>query len=253
MTELECALEEIKKLRILDAEKTARIAHLELLVDKLTFELAALKRVTFGQKTEASDALASDLFGDPTLGLETQVNPDAAVQPAPLKKVSSQAKAPPRITLPSDLPVEEVELDLAESEKFAADGTALKCIGVEISDKLAVTPSRFFIRRTKRFKYAHPGQEELGVKTAPLHQIIPGGIADASVYADVLIKLSSQPFPPKFQRQLHTYQHVTHAFYVLRLPICSHVNALHCGFTSDIVRACTSTSFPTATPAQPTC
>ena len=195
MTELECALEENKKLRILDAEKTARIAHLELLVDKLTFELAALKRVTFGQKTEASDALASDLFGDPTLGLETQVNPDAAVQPAPLKKVSSQAKAPPRITLPSDLPVEEVELDLAESEKFAADGTALKCIGVEISDKLAVTPSRFFIRRTKRFKYAHPGQEELGVKTAPLHQIIPGGIADASVYADVLIKKFDDHLP----------------------------------------------------------
>jgi len=195
MTELERALEENKKLRILDAEKTARIAHLELLVEKLTFQLAAIKRVVFGQKSEASSVLQPDLFGDLTLGLESQGSPDATVQPAPLKKVSSQAKAPPRITLPSDLPVEVVELDLADSDKFAADGTALKCIGVEISDKLAMTPSRFFIRRTKRFKYAHPGKEELGVKTAPLHQIIDRGIADASVYADILVKKFDDHLP----------------------------------------------------------
>ena len=54
MTKLKCALEENKQLRILDAEKTAkitsqaaqivvqaaRIAHLELLVEKLTFQFA---------------------------------------------------------------------------------------------------------------------------------------------------------------------------------------------------------------------
>ena len=195
MNELERALEEIKKLLILDAEKNARIAHLELIVEKLTFQLATMKRIIFGKKSEASNALQSDLFGDPTLSLEHQANADAAVQPAPLKKVSSQAKAPLRITLPQDLPVEEVALDLPESEKVLADGTALKCIGVEISDKLAVTPSRFFIRRTKRFKYAHPTLEEYGVKTAPLHQIIDGGIADASVYADVLVKKFDDHLP----------------------------------------------------------
>jgi len=65
----------------------------------------------------------------------------------------------------------------------------------EISDKLAVNPSRFFIRRTKRFKYAHPGKEELGVKTAPLHQVIDRGIADASVYADILVKKFDDHLP----------------------------------------------------------
>ena len=195
MTELECALEEIKKLRILDAEKTARIAHLELLVQKLTFELAAMKRLMYGKKSEASNALSSDLFGDIALQLEAKDKPDVAVQPAPLKKVSSQAKAPPRITLPSDLPVEVVELDLAESDKFAADGTALKCIGVDISDKLAVNPSRFFIRRTKRFKYAHPANEDFGIRTPPLHQIVDRGIADASVYADILVKKFDDHLP----------------------------------------------------------
>ncbi len=195
MTELECALEEIKKLRILDAEKTARIAHLELLVQKLTFELAAMKRLMYGKKSEASNALSSDLFGGVTVQLEAKDHPDVAVQPAPLKKVSSQAKAPPRITLPSDFPVEVVELDLAESDKFAADGTALKCIGVDISDKLAVNPSRFFIRRTKRFKYAHPGNEDFGIRMPPLHQIVDRGIADASVYADILVKKFDDHLP----------------------------------------------------------
>ena len=59
MSKLKCALEENKQLRILDAEKsaqnvsqaakivvqTARIAHLELPVEELTFQSAALKRM----------------------------------------------------------------------------------------------------------------------------------------------------------------------------------------------------------------
>ena len=199
MTELECALEEIKRLRVLDAEKTAiiaaqtaRIAHLELLVEKLAFQFAALKRMQFGQKSEASNALQTELFGAQSIELEAPA--DALIKPV-LTKTSAQPKASPRITIPSDLPVVEVEIDIAEAAKIAADGTPLKFIGFEVSDKLAIEPSRVFIRRTKRKKYVHPTQEEVGVVTAPLHQIIPGGIADESVIVDVVIKKFDDHLP----------------------------------------------------------
>ncbi len=192
MTELECALEEIKRLRILDAEKTARIAHLELMVEKLAFQFAALKRMQFGQKSEASEVLQTELFGAPSIALEAPA--ESVIQPV-LTKSSAQPKAAPRITFPSGLPVVEVELDIAESAKIAPDGTSLKFIGFDVSDKLAIEPSRIFIRRTKRKKYVHPTQEEFGVLTAPLHQIIPGGIADESVIVDVLIKKYDDHLP----------------------------------------------------------
>ena len=86
MTELECALEENKILRILDAEKTAqitaqaaRISHLELLLEKLTFQFAALKRMQFGQKSEASNALQFEMFGAESVAVE--VPTDALIKP----------------------------------------------------------------------------------------------------------------------------------------------------------------------------
>lgn len=206
MTKLKCALEENKNLRILDAEKStqivsqtaqivvqaARIAHLELLVEKLTFQFAALKRMQYGQKSEASNALQAELFGAQSIEVETLA--DAVIKPA-LSKTSAQPKAAPRITIPKDLPVEEITIDISDAAKIAADGTPLKFIGNDVSDKLAIEPGRMFIRRTLRKKYAHPTLEELGVISAPLHQIIDGGIADESLVVDVLVKKFDDHLP----------------------------------------------------------
>ncbi len=206
MTELECALEENEKLRILDAEKTihitfqaaqitaqaAQISQLELLLEKLTFQFAALKRMQYGQKSEASNALQAEMFGGQPI--EVDAPAEALIKPA-LIKSSSQAKAAPRITIPKDLPVEETIVDVAESAKFAADGTPLKFMGFDISDKLAINPARLFIRRTKRKKYVHPTEEEFGVASAPMQQIIDGGIVDESVLADVLVKKYDDHLP----------------------------------------------------------
>ena len=188
MTELECALEENEKLRILDAEKTAqitaqvaqitaqvaRIAHLELLLEKLTFQFAAFKRMQFGQKSEASNALQSEMFGAQLIEVEAPA--DAVIKPA-LVKTSTQPKAAPRITIPKDLPVEEIIVDVAESAKIAADGTPLKFMGYDVSDKLAIDPARFFIRRTLRKKYAHPLEEEFGVVSAPMKASWPTSLS----------------------------------------------------------------------------
>jgi len=109
----------------------SEVTRLSALVEKLTFQLALLKRLHFGQKSEALSALMGDLFGKPT-ELE-QVAPPTT----PPRKASREPQAAPRVTLPPGLPVEVIEIDLPAAEKLSADGTPLRRIGEETSDRLA--------------------------------------------------------------------------------------------------------------------
>lgn len=164
----------------------SEITRLAALVEKLTFELAVLKRLHFGQKSEGLSERMGDLFG-----VSMAVEPTSAAPAAPVtvaRKASREPKAAPRVALPADLPVEETVLDVPEDQKLAADGTPLKRIGEEVSDRLAREPGRFFIRRTVRPKYADPKLPEQGVRIAALPaRIIDGGLADESLYADILV------------------------------------------------------------------
>lgn len=190
---------ELEPLRSTVVTQAAQIQHMTLLIQKLTFELAVLKNLKFGQKSEASAALQGELFDKQSLEL-AQPGANPALNEAPktpiLKKIVNVAKRAPRVTLPSDLPVVETVLDLPDAQKIASDGTPLKCIGKDISDKLAVEPARFYILRTILPKYAHPRLEELGVQRADLPpQLIEGSLADISVYADVLVKKYDDHLP----------------------------------------------------------
>jgi len=177
-------------LRNENAQLRAEVARLTLLVEKLTLQFAVLKRMHFGQKSEGMAALMDDLFGVPTM-IETP-----STKALPPKKASAQPKAAPRITLPANLPIEVTTLDLPEDQKIAADGTPLKCIGEEISDRLAIVPGHFFIRRTLRPKYAHPKLPEQGIAVAALpRRIIDGGLLDESVLADIAIRKFDDHLP----------------------------------------------------------
>ena len=111
-------------------------------------------------------------------------------------KTSAQPKAPPRITLPANLPIQETRPDLPEDQKIAVDGTPLRCIGEEVSDRLAVVPGHCFIRRSVRPKYVHPGLPEQGIQTAALPaRIIEGGLLDESVIADIAIRKFDDHLP----------------------------------------------------------
>ena len=186
---------ELELARSIGAAQASQIQHMNFMLQKLTFELAVLRKLKFGQKSEATAALQGELFAAPSLELaldaKTTVNP-----PVSLKKTSASPRSAPRITLPSDLPVVETVLDLPDAQKIASDGTPLKYIGKDISDKLAVEPARFYILRTILLKYAHPRLEELGVQRADLPpQLIEGSLADISVYADVLVKKYDDHLP----------------------------------------------------------
>jgi transposase len=150
MSALPVSATEVDLLRVENAQQKAQIADLTAPVEKLTFQLALLTRLRFGQSSEALSAVMGDLFGQPT-ALEQKAE---ALTPPPSRKASREPKPAARVTLPPGLPVEVIEIDLPEANKRSASGQPLVRIGEETSDRLAMTPGRFFIRRTVRPKHA---------------------------------------------------------------------------------------------------
>ena len=92
-----------------------------------------------------------------------------------------------KITLPPDLPVETITLDVPEEQKICREtGQPLVKIGEEITHKLAHKPGSYYIKEIIRPKYAQP---EAGILVAQLpDSIIPRCRADESFLAEVLVK-----------------------------------------------------------------
>jgi len=91
------------------------------------------------------------------------------------------------------------EVTLPPEEQFTAEGTPLKPIGKEISEKLIYEPAQIKVQEIHRIKYGVDSGDY--VKTAPpVPAIIPKGIATpellahiiASKYADGLSTLSAR-------------------------------------------------------------
>ncbi len=101
------------------------------------------------------------------------------------------------ITLPADLPVERIEIDLPAEEKVCkVTGEALVKIGEEVTRKLAHRPGSFYIKEIIRLKYAAPNQKEAGVQLAPLPPtLLNRCLADDSLLASILVSKFGDHLP----------------------------------------------------------
>ena len=161
-------------------EQNEKIIHLEEQLDWF-------KRQIFGKRSEriASDLNAEQMQFEGFEALETKEQ----TQTVP----AHQRRKPNRngqdaITLPSDLPVKTVFLDIPEEEKICKEtGVLLVKIGEETTHKLAHEPGSYYIKEIIRPKYAHPQKPEAGVLTALLpDSIIPKCQADDSLLAEII-------------------------------------------------------------------
>ena len=108
----------------------------------------------------------------------------------------------------ADLPVEEIIADLPETQKTAADGYPLKCIGMdEVRTELVREPSRIFVRKYYCRSYADPRAEaktgyafiRRAYTPAPL---LEHSYASASVVTDVITKKYADALPLYRQEQI---------------------------------------------------
>ena len=145
---------------------------LEQKLHLLEHELAQLKRLIFGTKSErflpAAQPEQLDLFaveGPATVAAQAE----AAIQKITYERRAAKAiKIAPhgRSPIPDGIPRREIRLEPAEN---TADMTH---IGDEITEELEYKPGRFFVRKFVRPKYARPENDLSGgpvVVIAPLH------------------------------------------------------------------------------------
>ena len=70
---------------------------------------------------------------------------------------SYQRKTKPRVSIPDDIPCEEIIYDLPEGQKTCPhDGAELKLIGSEDHKQLEIVPAKIYGLLHKRLKYACP-------------------------------------------------------------------------------------------------
>ena len=131
-------------------------------IDKLTFEVAQLKRLKYSAKSEQLSADQRALFDEAVDGdiaaIEEQL---AALQATlPPKTADGEKKTPKRGALPAHLP--RVARHHEPDNTTCACGCQMSRIGEDVSEKLDYTPGVFTVERHVRGKWScarlpHPG------------------------------------------------------------------------------------------------
>ncbi len=177
------------------ASAQARIAALEAANTALETENTALRQKLdllchklFGKKSEA---VSPDQLRLAFAQLAEELKPrDEPTEMDTGERPGKQHRRPPptgRRPLPASLPRQRVEIDVPETEKICACGTAKTRIGEAVSEKLDYVPASVRVIETVRPKYACPQCHD-GVVTAPAPpQAIERSLAAEGLLAHVVV------------------------------------------------------------------
>ena len=162
-------------------------------IEKLTFEMAQLRRVKFGKKSEQLDAEQKALFDEAVdadlAALEAQL---AELMAAKRKETEPAPERPKRAVLPAHLP--RVERHHEPSDTTCACGCQMTRIGEDVSEKLDYTPGSFTVERHVRGKWACAKCRTLTQAPVPA-EIIDKGLPTSGLLAHVLVAKHSDHLP----------------------------------------------------------
>ena len=163
--------------------KDREIAFKQATIDKITHEMAVLKRLKFAARSEAFNAEQKSL-------LEETIDADLAALQAELDKVQpdeqskGEKKQPKRQTLPAHLPRREIHHE--PENTHCACGCTLERIGEDVAEKLDYAPGVFTVERHVRGKWVCKHCETL-VQAPVAPHIIDKGLPTSGLLAQVLV------------------------------------------------------------------
>ena len=195
-SELQSKGHELELQQKLLQRKDRDIAFRDAKIEKITFELARLKRWKYGAKSEAMTADQRQMFQDTLLEDEADLEAQLAALQAALPKTPSKPKAPPRRPRRQALP-DHLRRVVHHHEpedttcQAAGCGQAMTRVGEDVSERLDIVPAEFFAHRHIYGKWAcrccqRQGIERL-VQEPAEPQIIDGGIPASGLVAHTLI------------------------------------------------------------------
>ena len=155
----------------------------QAVIEKLTHEIAQLKRFKFAKRSEQLSpqqaSLLDDLIDTDIAAIEVELQ---ALQTAPAQTEKKQK--PKRTALPAEFPRTLIHHE--PDNTHCPCGCALKRIGEDVSEKLDYTPGVFTVERHVRGKWVCDDCETLIQAPVPA-QIIDKGIPTAGLLAHVMI------------------------------------------------------------------
>ena len=163
--------------------KDREIAFKQATIDKITHEMAVLKRLKFAARSEAFNAEQKSL-------LEETIDADLAALQAELDKVrpddrsKGERQQPKREKLPANLPRREVHHE--PEDTTCSCGCALERIGQDVAEKLDYAPGVFTVERHVRGKWVCAKCETL-VQAPVAPHIIDKGVPTSGLLAQVLV------------------------------------------------------------------
>jgi transposase len=184
----------------------ATLKHAEAKIQALTFELAQLRRIRFGAKSEALNAEQRDLFQE-TLAADIAACEAETEQVVPEIKTVARRERAGRQPLPESLPRIEVRHE-PESCACGQCGKDLVMIREDVSEQLDVKPAEFFVLRHIRPQYACRACDTIYAATIPA-AIIDGGMAAPGLLTWVVIGKYADHLPLYRLEQIAARQGVT--------------------------------------------
>ncbi len=185
-SELEFLREENTGLKLQVLNRDQKLQHYEEENARLHEMLREFKRQVYGKKSERWESPEQGcLFNEAEVLARKPEDPNESAE------TDNKASAPAprrghRKPLPKSLEREVVKLELPLEEQVLEDGTPLKVIGWEISEKLKYEPAKMTVIEYHRAKYGADSGDY--VKTAPpVPSIVPKGIPTPELLAAVAV------------------------------------------------------------------
>nr|WP_238344197.1 IS66 family transposase [Ramlibacter lithotrophicus] len=188
MSEVAARDEQLRAKDALIEQRERDAAFKQALIDKLTHELAVLKRMKFGATSEKfagsaeQKSLLQDTLDEDLAELDREIKRLGAHGDADGDKAGK--KTPKRQALPAHLPRRDVHHEPAST--VCGCGCQMQRIGEDVAEKLDYQPGIFTVERHVRGKWACRRCEKLVQAAVPAH-VIDKGIPTAGLLAQVLV------------------------------------------------------------------
>ncbi len=161
----------------------SELRHKTALVDKLTHEMAVLKRLKFAAKSEAFNAeqksLIEETLDADLAALAAEIEVHRPTLPAP-----EDRQQPKRQVLPAQLPRREIHHE--PEDTTCGCGQPMRRMGQDVAEKLDYQPGVFTVERHIRGKWVCKCCERLVQAPVPAH-VIDKGIPTSALLAQVLV------------------------------------------------------------------
>jgi len=168
------------------------ILHQQAINDKLTHELAVLKRHRFGRRSECMSPDQASLLDELVDGDIAAIEAELPEPPPAVPARTPGKQQPRRQPLPPELPRTIITHEPDSTE--CRCGCQLKRIGEDVSEKLDYTPGEFTVERHVRGKWACGDCETLVQAPVPA-QVIDKGIPTSGLLAHVLVAKYADHLP----------------------------------------------------------